>query len=70
MLATVAATDSASTVKIYSEAEPHAMYATYKETRTLCVLQYISISSRNGHFQSYKQKQTLVDKREGGLRVR
>ena len=46
MLATVAATDSASTVIrkysvfIYSEAEPHAMYAIYKQTRTLCVLQY------------------------------
>ena len=24
---------------IYSEAEPHAMYAIYKQTRTLCVLQ-------------------------------
>ena len=47
MLATVAAADSASTVRkkysvfIYSEAEPHAMYAIYKQTRTLCVLQYI-----------------------------
>ena len=46
MLATVAATDSASTVRkkysvfIYSEAEPHAMYAIYKQTLTLCVLQY------------------------------
>ena len=48
MLATVAATDSASTVRkkysifMYSEAEPHTMYAIYKQTRTLCVLQYIS----------------------------
>ena len=48
MLATVAAADSASTVRkkysisIYSEAEPHAMYALYKLTRTLCVLQYLS----------------------------
>ena len=47
MLATVAAADSASTVRkkysvsIYSEAEPHAMYAIYKQTCTLCVLQYI-----------------------------
>ena len=46
MLATVAATDSASTVRkkysvfIYNEAEPHAMYAIYKQTHTLCVLQY------------------------------
>ena len=27
-------------VFIYSEAEPHAMYAIHKETCTLCVLQY------------------------------
>ena len=46
MLATLAAADSASTVKkkysvsIYSEAEPHAMYAIYKQTHTLCVLQF------------------------------
>ena len=46
MLATVATADSASTEKkkysifIYSEVEPHAMYAIYKQTRTLCVLQY------------------------------
>ena len=45
MLATVAATDSASTVRkkysvfIYSEAEPHAMYAIYKQTRILCAIQ-------------------------------
>ena len=45
MLATVAAADSASTVRkkysvfIYSEAEPHALYAKYKQTLTLCVLQ-------------------------------
>ena len=45
MLAMVAAADSASTVRkkysvfIYSEAEPHAMYAIYKQTLTLCVLQ-------------------------------
>ena len=51
MLATVAAADSASTVKkkysvfIYSEAEPHAMYAIYKQTLTLCVIQYF-ISSK------------------------
>ena len=49
MLAMVAAADSASTVRkkysvfIYSEAEPHAMYAIYKQTLTLCVLQYIHI---------------------------
>ena len=47
MLATVAAADSASTVRkkysvsIYTEAEPHAMYAIYKQTHTLCVLQYV-----------------------------
>ena len=30
---------------LYSEAEPHAMYAIYKQTLTLCVLQYcIAIS--------------------------
>ena len=46
MLATAAAADSASTVRkkysvfIYSEAEPHAMYAIYKQTLKLCVLQY------------------------------
>ena len=46
MLATVDAADSASTVRkkysvfIYSEVEPHAMYAMYKQTLTLCVLQY------------------------------
>ena len=47
MLATVAAADSAKvqyqySVFMYSEAEPHAMYAIYKQTRTLCVLQYLS----------------------------
>ena len=47
MLATVAAADSASTVRKkysvfrYSEAEPHAMYAIYKQMLTLCVLQYV-----------------------------
>ena len=46
MLATIAAADSASTIRkkykvfIYSEAEPHAVYAIYKQTRKLCVLQY------------------------------
>ena len=46
MLATVAAADSASTVRkkssvfIYSEAEPYTMYAICKKTRPLCVLQY------------------------------
>ena len=46
MLATVATADSASTVRekysvfIYSEAEPHAMYAIHKQTRKLCVRQY------------------------------
>ena len=45
MVATVAAADSAKVQKkkysifIYSEAEPHAMYAIYKQTCTLCVLQ-------------------------------
>ena len=49
MLAMVAAADSASTVRkkysvfIYSEAEPHAMYAIYKQTLTLCVLLYICL---------------------------
>ena len=43
MLATVAAADSAKVQEnvqrfIYSEAEPHAMYTIYKQTRTLCVL--------------------------------
>ena len=43
----IAAADIASTVSkkynvfIYSEEEPHAMYAMYKQTRKLCVLQYI-----------------------------
>ena len=45
MLSMVAAADSASTVRkkysvfIYGEAEPHAMYAIYKQTLTFCVLQ-------------------------------
>ena len=49
MLATVAAADSASTVRqkysvfIYSEGEPHAIYAIYKHTLTLCVLQYLKM---------------------------
>ena len=53
MLATVAAADSASTVRkkysifIYSEGEPHAMYAIYKQTLTLCVLQYLLIEIRH-----------------------
>ena len=44
MLVTVAAADSAKVQKkkysvfIYGEAEPHAMYALYKQMRTLCVL--------------------------------
>ena len=48
MLATVAAADSASTVRkkysvfINSEAELYAMYAIYKQTLTLCVLQYLT----------------------------
>ena len=46
MLAKVAVADSAKVHKkkysvfIYSEAEPHAMYAKYLQTRKLCVLQY------------------------------
>ena len=46
MLATTVAADSASTVRkkysvfIYSEAESHAMCTIYKQTSTLCVLQY------------------------------
>ena len=53
MLATVAAADSASAVRkrysvfIYSEAEPYAMYAIYKQTCTLCVLQYSLVYSNN-----------------------
>ena len=43
MIATVATANSASTVRkkysvfIYSEAEPHAMYAIYKQTLTYCI---------------------------------
>ena len=46
MLAMVAAADSAKVQKknysvfIYNEMEPHAMYAIYKQTHKLCVLQY------------------------------
>ena len=46
MLATVAAANIKKVqikkynVFIYSEAEPHAIYAIYKQTRKLCVLQY------------------------------
>ena len=46
MLATVPAADNAKVQKIkysvfiYSEAETHPMYAIYKQTRKLCVLQY------------------------------
>ena len=53
MLATIAAADSASTVRkkysifIYSEAEPHTMYTIYKQTLTLCVLQYMRKLSTN-----------------------
>ena len=49
LLGVVGAADSASTVRkkysifIYSEAEPHAMYAIYKQMQTLCVLQYVDI---------------------------
>ena len=48
MLATVAAADSTNTVRkkysvfIYSEAERRAMYAIYKQTLTLGVLQYLA----------------------------
>ena len=51
MLATVAAANikkvqiKKNKVFIYSEAEPHAMYAIYKQTRTLCVLQYCNSCS-------------------------
>ena len=53
MLATVAAADSASTVRekysvfIYGEAEPHPMYAIYKQTRILCSTVYKSLGDRN-----------------------
>ena len=49
MLATVAAANIKKvqikkySVFIYSEAEPHAMYAIYKQTRKLCVLQYTDV---------------------------
>ena len=55
MLATVAAADSASTVRkkysifIYNETEPHAMYAIYKQKLTLCVLQYVKYSSGSAY---------------------
>ena len=48
MLATVAAADSASTVRkkysvyIYSEAEPHAMYAIHKQTLTVICIAEVS----------------------------
>ena len=63
MLAMVAAADSASTVRkkysvfIYSETEPHAMYAIYKQTLTLCVLQYLLILAQ---FPSIKDLITFV----------
>ena len=63
MLATIAAADSASTVRnkysvfIYSEAEPHAMYAIYKQTLTLCVLQYIYIYP---HYSTVGQQLTML----------
>ena len=62
MLATVAATYSSSTVRkkysvfIYSEAEPHAMYAIYKQTLTLCVLQY------KRHALSYMRRGNKLNK--------
>ena len=34
-------TEKKYSVFIYSEAEPHAMYAIYKQMHTLCVLQYL-----------------------------
>ena len=54
MLATVAAADSANVQKkvqrfyiyMYSEAEPQAKYAIYKQTRTLCVLQLSTLYKR------------------------
>ena len=60
MLVTVAAADSTSTVRkkysvfIYSEAEPHALYAIYKQTRTLCVLQYVAVSLEKYNNQTFQ----------------
>ena len=62
MLAPVADADRPNTVRkkysvsLYSEAEPHAMYAMYKQTRTLSVLQYrdlltyLTISPRKARY--------------------
>ena len=56
MLAPVAAADIASTVRkkysvfIYSEAEPHAMYTIYKQTRTLCVFTVCSAQNCPDYF--------------------
>ena len=54
MLAMAAAAGSASTVRktysvsIYSKAEPNAMYAIYKQTRTLCVfIQYLTTKNKD-----------------------
>ena len=49
-------------VFVYSEAEPHALYAIYIQMRTLCVLQYIflvSIFSKKcfGHIDIKKTRQ-------------
>ena len=38
-------------VFIYSEAEPQAMYDIYKQTRTLCVLQYEHLNNWNECFR-------------------
>ena len=67
MLAMVAAADSASAVRkkysvfIYSEREPHAMFAIYKQTLTLCVLQYVP-SSILENMCATKHFSALLDK--------
>ena len=56
MLATVAAAESASTVRkkysvfIYSEAEPHAMYAIYKQTHIVCSTVLLTFNSPTHFF--------------------
>ena len=69
MLATVAAADSAKVQEkvqlfIYSEAEPHAMYAMYaiyKQTRTLCVLQYLKVKKVGLDYWDYYTRLSCLD---------
>ena len=73
MLATIAAADSASTVRekysvfMYSEAEPRAMYAIYKQTRKLCVLQYIDIYTVKPQLSDRSREKSKVVVYRGGL---